>query len=292
MNFKTKSSILIIGGGRTGSSLAYHFLKNKIKIVSLVEQDLQRTQFLKNELHWKFIKRHPDPEHFQESDIILLAVKDDQIKNLAKHLANISDVWTNKIVLHLSGTLPSIVMYPLAIKGARTGSLHPIFSFSADPRENQDFQNCWFTLEGDYIYPDDLGSKLAIKKDRIIPMNNIQKQTVHIASVFFANYIIALADMGLEILNKSKTLSSNPLSFFKPLILSTIENLTKRGPAETLTGPLSRGDFDTLRYHLKYLQKHHPNLKEAYRVLGTRLAALSKLSKKDKEKIIILLNSS
>lgn len=292
MNSIYKSSILIIGGGRAGSSLTYHFLKNKIRIISLVEKDSRRIKFLKDELHWKFIKRRTDPNHLREAKIILLAVNDDQIGNLAKRLANIPDVWDKKTVLHLSGALPSTLLHPLKSKGANTGSLHPIFSFAADPRENPDFQNSWFTLEGGQINPRDLETKLAIKKDRIIPINSEQKQAVHLASVFYANFFIALADMGLEILDDSKALSSHKLPFFKPLILSTIENLTKLGPADALTGPLSRGDFDTLKHHLEYLEKNHPGLKEAYQLLGKRLAMLSNLSKKEKEEIINLFKSA
>jgi len=290
MNPIYKSSILIIGGGRAGSTLTYHLLKNKIRIISLVEKDSRRIKFLKDELHWNFMERRTDPDHLREAKIILLAVHDDQIGSLAKRLANIPDVWDKKTVLHLSGALPSTLLHSLENKGAYTGSLHPIFSFAADPRENPDFQNSWFTLEGNQINPRDLESSFAIKKDRIIPINREQKQAVHIASVFYANFFIALADMGLEILNESKAISSHKLPFLKPLILSTIENLTKLGPADALTGPLSRGDFDTLRHHLKYLEKNHPGLKETYQLLGKRLAKLSKLSKKQKEELIDLLN--
>jgi predicted short-subunit dehydrogenase-like oxidoreductase (DUF2520 family) len=289
MNPRSKPSILIIGGGKAGSSFAHHFLKNKIKIVSLVENDPHRSQFLQDELAWKFIRHQVDSNHFNEAGIILIAVQDTHIGELTHRLAKVSDVWSGKTVLHLSGTLPSTLLHPLATRGALTGSLHPIFSFDADPRENPHFRQCWFTLEGNQISPRDLEGNLAIKKDRIIPLDSAQKKAIHIASVFYANFFIALADMGLEILNKSEALSSEKLPLLKPLILSTIENLTKRGPAQALTGPVSRGDIDTLRHHLKFLEKNHPNLKEAYQLLGKRLVMLSKLSKKEKEEIIDLL---
>jgi predicted short-subunit dehydrogenase-like oxidoreductase (DUF2520 family) len=283
---------LIIGGGKAGSSLAYHFLNNQINIISLVEKNPQRIQFLVHELHWKFIRHHPNPYDINEAGIILLAVQDDYIKSTAKLLARIPDVWANKTVLHLSGALPSTLLHPLQTRGACTGSLHPIFSFSADPRANLNFQNCWFTLESDHINPVDLEKKLAIKQSQIIPVDKGQKQAVHIASVFYANFFIALADMSYEILTKTKISSSAKLAFIKPLILSTIENLTKEGTADALTGPLSRGDMDTLKHHLHYLEKNHPHLKEAYQLLGRRLAILSKISKKEKQEIIDLLNLS
>jgi predicted short-subunit dehydrogenase-like oxidoreductase (DUF2520 family) len=292
MNPNSKSSILIIGGGRAGSSLAYHYLENKIKIIAIVEKDPQRIQFLEDELHWDFIWNHLDSHHLHESEIILLAVQDDTIRSIVKNLAKIPAGWVDKTVLHLAGAVPSNLLHPLRTRGAYTGSLHPLFSFATDPRENLNFQNCWFTLESDRIKPEDLEQKLAIKKDRIIPVNKEQKQAVHIASVFYTNFFIALADMSHEIITKSNVWPSRKLPFIKPLILSTIENLTKLGPAEALTGPLSRGDLGTLRHHLRYLEKNHPDLKEAYQLLGKRLTMLSKMSKKEKQVIIDLLNLS
>jgi len=98
--------------------------------------------------------------------------------------------------------------------------------------------------------------------------------------------------MSHEIIAKSNVWPSRKLPFIQPLILSTIENLTKLGPAEALTGPLSRGDLDTLKHHLRYLEINHPALKEAYQLLGKRLAMLSKMSKKEIQVIIDLLNLS
>lgn len=292
MNPNSKSTILIIGGGRAGSSLAYHFLKNQIKIISLVEKNPQRIQYLENELHWEFIRHYPNPHDFNEAGIILLAVQDDHIKSTVKHLASFPDVWADKIVLHLSGALPSTLLHPLHTRGAYTGSLHPIFSFASNPRDNLNFKNCWFTLESNHINPRDLEKMLAIKINQILPVDKEQKKAVHIASVFYANFFIALADMSHEILTKTKISSSANLALIKPLILSTIENLTKGGVADALTGPLSRGDLDTLKHHLYYLDKNHPDLKEVYQLLGRRLALLSKMSKKEKQDIIDLLNLS
>ena len=142
----------------------------------------------------------------------------------------------------------------------------------------------------DQIKAKDLEQKLALKQNRIIPVNHLQKQAVHVASVFYANFFIALADMSLEILKNSGVSFSEELPLFRPLILSAIENLTNSGPAGALTGPVSRADSETLKQHLGYLEKHHPGIKEAYRMLGKRLAKVSNLSKKEKKKIIDLLN--
>ena len=188
MILNSKSSILIIGGGKAGSGLAYYFLKNHLKIISLIEKDLPRRLFLKEELHWKFIGHQYDPDQLLEAQIILLAVNDDQLTILIKDLASISDVWLKKTVLHLSGALSSRILYPLESKGASTGSLHPLFSFGSDPRENQDLKNCWFTLVGSQINPRDLEKTLAFTKNRIIAISDSQKQAVHIASVFYSNF--------------------------------------------------------------------------------------------------------
>ena len=100
MNPNSTSSILIIGGGKAGSSLAYYFLENKIRIVAIVEKDPQRIQFLEDHLHWDFIENQLALYQLDKAGVILLAVQDDKIGPIANKLAKFPEIWTNKTVLH------------------------------------------------------------------------------------------------------------------------------------------------------------------------------------------------
>ncbi|MFX0094883.1 MAG: Rossmann-like and DUF2520 domain-containing protein [Candidatus Hodarchaeota archaeon] len=290
MNLDNRPSILIIGGGRTGASFATHLVNKHVRILSLVEKDQLRARFLREKFNWQFLHYELSPDHLKNADIIILSVNDDSIAGLTKKLAEIQQIWKNKVVIHCSGALPSKILEPLQKKEASIASLHPIYSFSDEPLEYLSFDHIWFTIEGDPRLSEILARMLDLKQDQIIKVNQREKLAIHIACVFYANFYIALADIGLEILNNFPAFRSHGLSPFKPLILSTIENITKQGIENALTGPVRRGDVDTLLHHLKYLDENHPKLKKTYQLLGKRLVKVTKLPLKEKDKIRKILD--
>ena len=64
-----------------------------------------------------------------------------------------------------------------------------------------------------------------------------------------------------------------PFEAFLPLVRGTVENVETLGPAAALTGPVARGDHDTVTRHLDALPDDE---RDAYRALvleAERLAA-------------------
>ncbi len=291
MNPEHRPSILIIGGGRAGASFAHHLYINDLPIISLVETSSSRLKYIRNKFNWPFLHKQLTPDLLDKSDIIIIAVRDDDIAEEARKLAELKKNWKNKIVIHLSGASSSSVLQPLQKKEAITASLHPIYSFSSKPDENLSLDQLWFTLEGAPRISDALATRLGLDMSRVIEVDYLQKLAVHIACVFYANFFSVLADMSQEILQNIPPLSGHNINTFKPLILSTIDNMIQNGIKNALTGPISRGDKETILHHLHFLDEHHPNLRKAYQFLGKRLAEISNLSQEDKKQIIERLDS-
>jgi len=291
MNLDYRPSILIIGGGRAGASFAHYLYKKNLSIISLIEKSPLRLTYIRNHFGWPFLRDQLTPGILSDSDIIIIAVRDDDVEEQARKLTEIGKSWKNKTVIHCSGALPSSILQPLQKKDAITASLHPIYSFSPNPDENLSFDQLWFTLEGASGISDFLATQLGLDKSRIIEVNPQQKLAVHIACVFYANFFSVLADISQEILQNVPALSTYDISIFKPLILSTINNMTKSGIKNALTGPISRGDTETILHHLHFLDEHHPNLRGAYQLLGKQLVEISGLSPEDKKRIADLLDS-
>ena len=53
-----------------------------------------------------------------------------------------------------------------------------------------------------------------------------------------------------------------------PLVRGTVKNIEKRGVAEALTGPIARGDVDTVEAHCRKIEQFLPELLPFYQVLG------------------------
>ena len=87
------------------------------------------------------------PEIF-DSSVILLSTPDGALGNVARVLANFDAAKLHgKIVLHTSGALDREVLAPLARRGAATGSLHPMQTFSG--RGAPKLEKVIFAVEGD-----------------------------------------------------------------------------------------------------------------------------------------------
>ena len=74
-----------------------------------------------------------------------------------------------------------------------------------------------------------------------------------------------------------------------PIVRQTVENYAKQGGARGFSGPIVRGDADTIEAHLRVLQPI-PEAREVYRALAS--AALKTLPTKNRKRLQRVLRSS
>ncbi len=282
---KQKPSFFIIGGGRAGASLAYYFARRGYPVLSLVERNPDRYNFLKQELAWSFLANQIHYDVLAKSDILLLTIRDDQIQEIASELAATANQWREKIVAHTSGAAPSSVLWPLRARGAFVASLHPVYSFATDPRENHRMNEIWLNAEGDDAALEVFEDIFRYTQNRVIRVSEEQKKAIHLACVFYANFYVALADISREILSDTLNLEHDVFSMLNPLLSSSIEQVHESGTRQALTGPIKRADIKTISTHLEFLQSKHPDLLDAYITLSRRLLTMADLVEKDKKRL-------
>jgi predicted short-subunit dehydrogenase-like oxidoreductase (DUF2520 family) len=94
----------------------------------------------------------------------------------------------------------------------------------------------------------------------------------HAAAVMASNYVVALCDAAAELLGRAAPGGPPPLPALLPLVASALGALQREGLPGALTGPLARGDADTVRAHLAALAGRAPELLPLYRACGLRAA--------------------
>jgi predicted short-subunit dehydrogenase-like oxidoreductase (DUF2520 family) len=93
------------------------------------------------------------------------------------------------------------------------------------------------------------------------------KVIYHLAAVFASNFINAVLFQGQQLF---EILGLNGYSFndiFAPLYSSTIKNIKKTSPAAALSGPIERGDLDTIKKHIREIKRISsvkPNILSSY----------------------------
>jgi len=115
----------------------------------------------------------------------------------------------------------------------------------------------------------------------LIPGNYIslapkQWALCHAAAVLASNYQVTLLDAALEALEHAGVAREEGLAALAPLVRATLENVLRLGPRNALTGPVSRGDVETVRRNRKALGAVSPATQELYRAAGRRTISIAR----------------
>jgi predicted short-subunit dehydrogenase-like oxidoreductase (DUF2520 family) len=219
------------------------------------------------------------------SEIIWLLHTDDALTATARLLAGRSG-WKGKIVLHSSGALSSDVLAPLRRAGAHTASLHPMMTFV--PGTRPDFRTVPFALEGD--------RQAAVAARKIVRALGSEafsipagSKTLYHALGSFSSPMIVAALVTAERVGRAAGLTqSQTRKVMAPILQQTLRNYLDHGAAAAFSGPIKRGDIETVRHHLREL-KRVPAAGEVYRALVK--SALMNLPSARKKELMRLLSA-
>lgn len=203
-----------------------------------------------------------------DADIWLIGTPDDVIADTAKTLARIKEHWRGTVVFHASGLHSSALLSPLRDKGAFVASAHPAHSFARPEQSLASYAGSTCTLEGD----DEAITRLSLLFERIdstvITIPVASKALYHTATVLAANYLVALQQASLGLLDRAGLEIAAATTLIQTLMSTALTNTQNLGITEALTGPVARGDLDTLNAHLQALGSDSPGVLALYRELG------------------------
>ena len=220
------------------------------------------------------------------SDILWICHTDDALAETAKLLAR-KPGWAGKIVFHSSGALSSDVLAPLRRKGASTASLHPMMTFvpGATPRMDE----VPFAVEGDSLAV--IAARRLVKNlgAEIFPIEKRFKTLYHALGSFSSPMLVATLATAERVGRAAGLSPSQTRRIIAPMLRETIKNYSERGPAAAFSGPIKRGDINTIRRHLREL-KRVPGVSEVYRALVK--SALMDLPSRNRRQLLSLLHKS
>jgi predicted short-subunit dehydrogenase-like oxidoreductase (DUF2520 family) len=238
----------VIGPGRAGTGLALAWTGAG----HTVHLHGRRAKSLPSPLTLTIGPEGAPPPWMDAVDVIVLAVSDDAIGAAAAALAARKAVEARHIVLHLSGSLSHRALTALAPSGAALGSLHPLQTLVEPARTPDHLQGAWAAVEGmerAMATAERLARDVGLRPFRISPED---KPRYHAAAVFASNYFVVVEAVAEGLLQQTG-LPEDAWRALLPLVTGTFENLRRDGPRAALTGPVARGDADTVTRHLAAL---------------------------------------
>jgi len=184
---------------------------------------------------------------------------------------DLAQPWRGKIVLHTCGALDRAVLRPMERRGAATGALHPLQTFSGQHLPNLD--GCACAIDGN---PAAMACARRICRELgcipiRVPRNS--RAAYHAAAVLAAGHVLAAVEAAARILMALGFSRRKAIKTLLPLTRQTLSNFERSGGPRSWTGPASRGDLQTIRKHLSALRRFPREYREAYAAL-TRLGVL------------------
>ncbi len=255
----------MIGAGNVAWHLS-HALKNaSLEIVQVFSRRMNKAKELGLAIEAPFFseikKINPN------TDLIILAIHDDAIHKVAHQIREIVG-WETPIV-HTSGATPS-----LDTSEGLEGIFYPLQTFSKNKAiDLHEVPMCIrgssTKLEKELI---ELGEKIS---DHVTIISDHERAVLHVAAVFVNNFTNHLYSIGRDIVNEENL----DFNLLHPLIKETVDKLKFSDPKEAQTGPAKRGDEETIKRHLDYLndKKQWQNLYSLFSTL------ILKQTKKPKE---------
>ncbi len=240
----------IIGAGKVGISIAYVLKQKGINVVAVSDVNETSMHKAKEYLGEDVFYTFDNAEVIKLSDVIAVTTQDRIIGDVAVEISNRMEQLDGKLFFHTSGAYPASLLKPLELKKAYTGSLHPLQTFPDINSAINVLPDTFIFIEGSEDSIDILrriGNNIG---SNVIRIEGQQKLLYHLCAVIVSNLLCSLLYTGEDIMNKIGI----DLSPFFPIIKATLNNIENKGPIMSLTGPIVRGDIDTVLSHLKAME--------------------------------------
>ncbi len=276
-------NVALIGTGRLGASLARALPPETFSIAALHDRNGAAARRCQRRIGRGRVVRTA-AEAAAAGDVILLCVPDGAVAAVAAELAEAPLHWRGKIVLHTSGALSSQTLGPLKRAGAAVGSMHPAQSFAGPETPPSRFRGVFFAVEGD---PKAVAAARRLARSvggRPFPIRAGDKALYHAACSLASNMLVPLFDRACALLEKTGIRPRDAARILLPLVEGTVENLKGLDRALALTGPIARGDEETVRLHLEALRGCREE-EAVYRLLGRQALVLAERRGVDKKTV-------
>jgi predicted short-subunit dehydrogenase-like oxidoreductase (DUF2520 family) len=203
---------------------------------------------------------------------MVLAVPDAAVAEVAARLAA-HPLPLGLPVLHLSGSLGAEVLAPLARRGCVAGGLHPLCAVS-DPVEGvQRLRGAVFGVEGEGAARELAERIVRAAGGEAISLQGAAKPLYHAAAVFASNFMVSLVAVAERLMERAGVPPERVRDALLALAQGALENVHHHGPAGALTGPVARGDVETVLLHLSRLSGDERAL---YSLLAREALALAR----------------
>jgi predicted short-subunit dehydrogenase-like oxidoreductase (DUF2520 family) len=249
----------VVGAGRVGAVLAAALASAGHQVVAAAgESDAS---------HRRIAELLPGASNEKPSavarscDLLLLTVPDDMLPNVVAVLSASGAIHEGQYVVHTSGRHGLAVLEDARAVGARPVAMHPAMTFTGTAVDLGRLAGCVFGLTAGADERAFAEGLVADFGGRAMWVPEEMRTLYHAGLAHGANHLVTLVAQAMELLTAAG--ADDPAGTLRPLLTAALDNALDQGDA-ALTGPIVRGDVNTVSAHLADITANAPQTLTSY----------------------------
>jgi predicted short-subunit dehydrogenase-like oxidoreductase (DUF2520 family) len=291
-------TVAIIGAGRAGSAIGFLLKRNGYAVTAVTSRTLSSAEqaqlFIGSGVATTDVVKASST-----ADIVVITTPDGAIRSVCDTIAHGNGFKPGSLVVHTSGGYSLDLLDAARQAGAYRAVIHPLQSVPNRELGVRNIPGSYFRIEADPEAREAAAALVQALGGRELRMpkwspDKSSPALYHAGAVAVSNYFVALIDYGLTFYETLGADKQEALKAVLPLIRATLRNIESVGIPAALTGPIARGDVETVRDHIVAMQERAPELLSLYRGLARQTIAVAKrqgLPEAQIEELLRLLDS-
>ncbi len=253
----------VVGAGRVGAVLARALSLAGHEIVAAAgESDASRNRI---DALLPGVRVDKPSVVARDCDLLLLTVPDDMLPNVVAMLSASGSIHPGQYVVHTSGRHGLAVLTEADAVGAHVIALHPAMTFTGTAVDLPRLRDCVFGVTVEEAEKPVAERLVADLGGRAMWVPEERRGLYHAGLAHGANHLVTLVTEAMEILSAAG--ADDPAGTLRPLLAAALDNALLAGDA-ALTGPIVRGDVNTVAAHLADLATNAPQTLTSYVALA------------------------
>jgi predicted short-subunit dehydrogenase-like oxidoreductase (DUF2520 family) len=278
----------VIGAGRVGTALAVALRRAGHRITAASGVSSASRERVDRYLSGTPVLQPADV--IAAADLVLLTVPDDALAGLVRGLAATGAPLTGRMLAHTSGRYGLAVLEPAAELGALPLALHPVMTFTGRADDADKLAGISFGVTAPTVLRPAAEVLVMEMGGEPVFIAEADRGLYHAALAGAANHLVTQVVQAEDLLTRAGV--AQPARMLGPLLSAALDNALRLGDAG-LTGPVARGDADTVAGHVDALRADAPEALPAYlalaRLTAARALASGMLSAPDAQRLLDVL---
>ncbi|HEV7388627.1 MAG TPA: DUF2520 domain-containing protein [Gemmatimonadaceae bacterium] len=269
--------VFIVGAGHVGRGLFRAFRASGVDVVGLHGKRPSGVNTSTGNI----------PAEAARANVVVICVRDTQLDDAIGEIAAAADsghIARGSVILHTSAIAEPAGLNALSAAGYPGGTFHPLIPFSDPEISVELLRNGWIGIDGDNAAKNASRRLAGQLGARTLDIPPGKKPAYHAAAVIASNFPVVLASVAGRLLHEIGIPDASAYQAVESLMSGALANMKRAVPDDALTGPVVRGDLETVGKHLRALVGHETAL-AVYRAMSAAAAEIAQRRGVDQKKV-------